>query len=52
VCYGEPNKQIGRRLRMTEGTVKVRGRHIMRKWAATNRTQMAVYASSDYLTGQ
>jgi DNA-binding NarL/FixJ family response regulator len=42
---GEPNKQIARRLGMTEGTVKVHVRQIMRKLGAANRTQVAICAS-------
>jgi DNA-binding NarL/FixJ family response regulator len=51
VCQGEPNKQIARRLGMTEGTVKVHVRQIMRKLGATNRTQVAVCASADAWPG-
>jgi DNA-binding NarL/FixJ family response regulator len=43
---GDPNKQIARRLGMTEGTVKVHVRQIMRKLGATNRTQAAICASA------
>ena len=42
---GEPNKVIARRLGMTEATVKVHVRHIMRKLGASNRTQAALNAS-------
>jgi DNA-binding NarL/FixJ family response regulator len=52
LCQGEPNKQIARRLGMTEGTVKVHVRQIMRKLGASNRTQAAVCASSDQLIGK
>jgi DNA-binding NarL/FixJ family response regulator len=45
LCQGEPNKQIARRLGMTEGTVKVHVRQIMRKLGASNRTQAVVCAS-------
>jgi DNA-binding NarL/FixJ family response regulator len=51
VCQGEPNKQIARRLGMTEGTVKVHVRQIMRKLGATNRTQVAVCVSADAFWG-
>jgi len=44
LCHGEPNKLIARRLGMTEGTVKVHVRQIMRKLGAANRTQVAVCA--------
>jgi DNA-binding NarL/FixJ family response regulator len=42
---GQPNKLIARELGMTEGTVKVHVRQIMRKLGATNRTQVAILAT-------
>jgi DNA-binding NarL/FixJ family response regulator len=39
---GESNKMIARRLGMTEGTVKVHVRQMMRKCQVSNRTQLAV----------
>ncbi len=42
IRLGESNKVIGRHLGMTEGTVKVHVRQIMRKLGAANRTQLAV----------
>ncbi len=42
IRLGESNKLIGRHLGMTEGTVKVHVRQIMRKVGASNRTQLAV----------
>lgn len=39
---GLPNKLIARELAMTEATVKVHVRQIMRKLGATNRTQAAI----------
>jgi DNA-binding NarL/FixJ family response regulator len=39
---GESNKMIARRLGMTEGTVKVHIRQMMRKCHAANRTQLAL----------
>lgn len=44
LCHGEPNKTIARKLGMTEATVKVHVRQIMRKLGATNRTQAALCA--------
>lgn len=41
---GHPNKVIARLLGMTEGTVKVHVRQIMRKLGASNRTQAALCA--------
>jgi DNA-binding NarL/FixJ family response regulator len=42
---GQPNKLIARELGMTEGTVKVHVRQIMRRLGATNRTQVAILAT-------
>jgi len=42
IRLGETNKIIGRHLGMTEGTVKVHVRQIMRKLGASNRTQLAI----------
>lgn len=42
---GMPNKLIARHLRMTEATVKVHVRQIMRKLGANNRTQAALCAA-------
>ena len=42
IRLGESNKLIARRLGMTEGTVKVHVRQMMRKCGACNRTQLAV----------
>jgi DNA-binding NarL/FixJ family response regulator len=42
---GESNKMIARRLGMTEGTVKVHIRQMMRKCHAINRTQLALGGS-------
>jgi DNA-binding NarL/FixJ family response regulator len=45
LCRGEPNKIIGRRLDLPESTVKVHVREIMRKFAVSNRTQVALAVS-------
>jgi DNA-binding NarL/FixJ family response regulator len=42
VRRGESNKLIARHLGMTEGTVKVHIRQMMRKFQVSNRTQLAV----------
>jgi DNA-binding NarL/FixJ family response regulator len=42
---GQPNKLIARELGMTEGTVKVHVRQIMRRLGAANRTQVAILAT-------
>jgi DNA-binding NarL/FixJ family response regulator len=42
LCQGDPNKVIGRKLGMTETTVKVHVREIMRKLGVVNRTQVAI----------
>jgi DNA-binding NarL/FixJ family response regulator len=44
LCQGNPNKVIGRKLGMTETTVKVHVREIMRKLGVSNRTQVAIAA--------
>ena len=44
LIQGESNKQIGRRLRIADTTVKIHVRKIMRKIEASNRTQAAVWA--------
>jgi DNA-binding NarL/FixJ family response regulator len=42
ICWGQSNKMIARGLGMTEGTVKVHIRQMMRKSRASNRTQLAL----------
>lgn len=42
IAAGKSNKQIGRDLNILEGTVKVHVRAIMEKFAARNRTQLAI----------
>ena len=42
---GEPNKVIARKLDITEATIKVHVKAILRKIGATNRTQAAMWAS-------
>ncbi|WP_262269978.1 LuxR C-terminal-related transcriptional regulator [Microvirga yunnanensis] len=42
---GEPNKVIARKLEITEATIKVHVKAILRKIGATNRTQAAMWAS-------
>jgi two-component system nitrate/nitrite response regulator NarL len=44
ISEGVTNKEIGRRLRMAEGTVKVHLHHIYRKLGIANRTALAVLA--------
>jgi two-component system nitrate/nitrite response regulator NarL len=44
VCQGYPNKKIARRLGLSEATVKVHVRRILRKFGAENRTQLAIAA--------
>ncbi|KLK93416.1 hypothetical protein AA309_08785 [Microvirga vignae] len=45
--HGISNKLIARELHMTEATVKVHVRQIMRKLGAANRTQVAVIVATD-----
>jgi two-component system nitrate/nitrite response regulator NarL len=44
IAEGATNKEIGRRLRMAEGTVKVHLHHIYCKLGIANRTALAVLA--------
>jgi len=44
LLHGESNKQIARRLRVTEATIKVHMKSAMRKIKANNRTQAAIWA--------
>ncbi|CAN5353606.1 N/A [soil metagenome] len=48
---GEPNKLISRRLNITEATVKVHVKSILRKLQVVNRTQAAIWAMSRGLSG-
>ena len=45
IRQGKANKIIAHELRMSESTVKVHVRNVLRKMGATNRTQAAYYAS-------
>jgi DNA-binding NarL/FixJ family response regulator len=51
LCQGDPNKVIGRKLGMTETTVKVHVREIMRKLGVVNRTQVAIAVGRNGLVG-
>jgi len=44
VSEGLSNKQIARRLRLTEGTVKVHLHNIYQKLGVSNRTSLAILA--------
>jgi DNA-binding NarL/FixJ family response regulator len=46
LCQGMANKQIAYKLSMSEHTVKVHLRHIMRKLNARNRTEVAILSKS------
>ncbi len=50
VSHGKANKQIAYELNMSEHTVKIHLRHIMRKLNARNRTEVAVL-SRDFFKG-
>lgn len=52
VRQGESNKLIARRLGMSEATVKVHVRRIMRKLGVKNRTQVAISAVNDSVLGR
>jgi two-component system nitrate/nitrite response regulator NarL len=45
LMQGEPNKVIARKLEITEATIKVHVKAILRKIGASNRTQAAMWAS-------
>jgi DNA-binding NarL/FixJ family response regulator len=45
LCVGDSNKVIARKLGMTETTVKVHVREVMRKLGVSNRTQVALTAA-------
>jgi two-component system nitrate/nitrite response regulator NarL len=45
VCKGQSNKEVGRRLGLSEGTVKVHLHHIYQKLAIRNRTSLAASAA-------
>jgi DNA-binding NarL/FixJ family response regulator len=45
LCRGESNKEIARELDMSEATVKVHVRQVLRKLGASNRTQAALIGS-------
>jgi two-component system nitrate/nitrite response regulator NarL len=47
---GEPNKVIAKRLDVTEATVKVHVKAILRKVGAANRTQAALWATEHLTT--
>jgi two-component system nitrate/nitrite response regulator NarL len=44
---GEPNKVIARKLEVTEATIKVHVKAILRKIGAANRTQAAMWANEN-----
>jgi len=46
VSTGQSNKEIGRQLNLTEGTVKVHLHHMYQKLAVHNRTALAVMANT------
>jgi DNA-binding NarL/FixJ family response regulator len=46
---GKPNKVIAHELNMSQSTVKVHARNLMRKMGATNRTQAAMNADKRWL---
>lgn len=50
VCMGNSNKVIARKLGVAEATVKVHVRHVLKKFNASNRTQIAIRASDAGLT--
>lgn len=51
VCAGHSNKVIARKLGVSEATVKVHVRQVLKKFNATNRTQVAIQASRAGISG-
>jgi two-component system, NarL family, nitrate/nitrite response regulator NarL len=51
VSEGLSNKQIGRRLKITDGTIKVHLHHIFQKLVVGNRTALAALYFSDHGSG-
>jgi two-component system nitrate/nitrite response regulator NarL len=49
---GEPNKVIANRLNITEATIKVHLKSVLRKIKATNRTQAAIWAYGPLFAGR
>lgn len=49
VCAGHTNKMIARELGISEATVKAHVRQVLKKLQASNRTQIVVRASKDWL---
>jgi two-component system nitrate/nitrite response regulator NarL len=47
---GEANKVIARKLEITEATIKVHVKSILRKIGAANRTQAAMWANENLST--
>ena len=45
VCEGQSNKEVGRKLDLSEGTVKVHLHHIYQKLAIRNRTALTAFAA-------
>ena len=48
VSEGLSNKEIGRRLNITDGTIKVHLHHVFQKLEISNRTVLAALALSAY----
>ena len=49
---GQPNKLIGKQLNITEATVKVHLKSVLKKITASNRTQAAILALQNGLSGE
>jgi DNA-binding NarL/FixJ family response regulator len=52
VCKGLSNKEIGRRLNISDGTIKVHLHHIYEKLEIRNRTALAALAISQNETSR
>jgi two-component system nitrate/nitrite response regulator NarL len=51
VSSGLSNKEVARRLKLTEGTIKVHLHHIFRKTRVSNRTALAALMNGYTLRG-
>lgn len=49
ICQGMTNAQIGRRMSVTEDTVKTHARRLFRKFGALDRAHVAALASSGHV---
>jgi two-component system nitrate/nitrite response regulator NarL len=48
VCEGLSNKEVGRQLNISDGTIKVHLHHVYQKLAVSNRTALAALTLSQH----